>query len=35
MKKVFTCIKKAVRWYFDKAAETYAWTPTGVIPKGE
>lgn len=23
-------IKKAVKWYFHKAAETYAWTPSCV-----
>ncbi len=26
-------IKKAVKWYFEKAAETYAWTPSCMIPK--
>lgn len=25
-------IKKAVRWYFHKAAETYAWMPSGMLP---
>lgn len=25
-------IKKAARWYFRKAAETYAWMPAGTIP---
>lgn len=25
-------IKKLFKWYFRKAAETYAWTPTGTIP---
>lgn len=25
-------IKKAARWYFRKAAETYAWMPTGTLP---
>lgn len=25
-------LKKAVKWYFEKAAETYAWTPTCTIP---
>lgn len=25
-------IKKAVKWYFHKAAETYAWMPSGMIP---
>jgi hypothetical protein len=26
-------IKKAVKWYFNIAAQTYAWTPTGMLPK--
>lgn len=25
-------IKKAARWYFRKASETYAWMPTGMLP---
>lgn len=25
-------IKKAARWYFRKATETYAWMPTGTLP---
>lgn len=25
-------IKKAIKWYFEKAMKTYAWTPTGTIP---
>lgn len=25
-------LKKAIKWYFKKAAETYAWTPTATIP---
>lgn len=25
-------IKKAARWYFRKAAETYAWMPSGMLP---
>ena len=26
-------LKKAIKWYIRKAAETYAWTPTGCIPR--
>lgn len=26
-------IKKAIKWYVRKAAETYAWTPTGIVPE--
>lgn len=29
---MFELIKKAARWYFRKAAETYAWMPTGTLP---
>lgn len=25
-------IKKFIKWYFRKAAETYAWMPTGTFP---
>lgn len=25
-------IKKALKWYFTRAAETYAWTPSCIIP---
>lgn len=25
-------IKKALKWYFTRAAETYAWTPSCMIP---
>lgn len=25
-------IKKALKWYFNQAAETYAWTPSCMIP---
>lgn len=25
-------LKKATRWYFHKAAETYAWMPSGMLP---
>lgn len=25
-------IKKALKWYFMKAAETYAWTPSCTVP---
>lgn len=25
-------IKKVLKWYFTRAAETYAWTPSGMIP---
>lgn len=35
MKKAINVLKKAVRWYFEQGAKTYAWVPTGVIPKGE
>lgn len=29
---MFKQIKKAVKWYLEKTAETYAWTPTCIIP---
>ncbi len=32
MKTMVKLIKKAARWYFNKAAESYAATPTGMIP---
>lgn len=25
-------LKKAIKWYFKKSAETYAWTPSCMIP---
>lgn len=25
-------LKKAAKWYFRKAAETYAWMPSGMMP---
>lgn len=25
-------IKKAIKWYFDRASETYAWMPSCTIP---
>lgn len=25
-------LKKLMKWYFEKSAETYAWTPSGMIP---
>ncbi len=25
-------IKKCVKWYFKKAVQTYAWTPSGIVP---
>ena len=25
-------LKKATRWYFHKATETYAWMPSGMLP---
>ena len=25
-------IKKVLKWYFDRAAETYTWTPSCTIP---
>nr|DAT77836.1 MAG TPA: hypothetical protein [Caudoviricetes sp.] len=25
-------LKKAVKWYFKKSAETYAWTPSCMMP---
>ena len=25
-------IKKVLKWYFDRVAETYAWTPSCTIP---
>lgn len=30
--KVFNVIKRAIKWYFNKCAETYAWTPSCTIP---
>lgn len=25
-------LKKVVKWYFNQAAKTYVWTPSGMIP---
>lgn len=25
-------LKKCIKWYFNRAAETYAWTPSCTIP---
>lgn len=25
-------LKRAAKWYFNKASETYAWLPSGMIP---
>lgn len=25
-------IKKAFKWYLEKCAESYVWTPSGMIP---
>lgn len=25
-------LKKAAKWYFKKCAETYAWTPSCMVP---
>ena len=25
-------IKKAIKWYFDRVSETYAWMPSCTIP---
>ena len=25
-------IKKVLKWYFDRSAETYKWTPSCTIP---
>ena len=25
-------LKKAVKWYFKRASESYAWMPTGALP---
>lgn len=30
--KVFNVIKRAIKWYFNQAAKTYAWTPSCTIP---
>lgn len=32
IKVMLKTFKKAVKWYFNKAAETYAWTPSCTIP---
>lgn len=32
MKKVVNLLKKAVKWYFNLAAQSYMWTPTGIVP---
>lgn len=29
---ILNSVKKAVKWYLDLAAKTYAWSPTGIIP---
>lgn len=30
--KTIEVIKKAVKWYLRKSAETYVWTPSGTVP---
>lgn len=30
--KALKVIKKAVKWYLETSAKTYAWTPTCMIP---
>lgn len=32
MKRVMNSVKKAVKWYLKQSSETYAWTPSCVIP---
>ena len=32
MTKVIRCIKKGMNWYFNRAAQTYALLPSGMIP---
>lgn len=32
MKTMVKFIKKAAKWYFDKAAQSYVWTPSCTIP---
>ena len=34
MNKFFSLIKRGAKAYFNQAAKTYAWTPTGTIPIG-
>lgn len=36
MRKVINVVKKAAKWYFEQAAKSYAWTPSGIVPyRGE
>lgn len=30
--RVFNVIKRAIKWYCNQAAKTYAWTPSCMIP---
>ncbi len=32
MKRVLNLMKEGVKWYFNKCAEAYYMTPTGIIP---
>ena len=32
MKKVFVMIKKMIKWYLEKSANSYFWCPSGMIP---
>lgn len=32
MKRVLNLVKRGAKWYFNQAAKTYAWLPTGSIP---
>lgn len=32
MKKVFVMIKKMIKWYLEKSANSYSWCPSGMIP---
>lgn len=33
MNKMINAIKKAAKWYFEHAAETYVWYPSGMVPR--
>lgn len=32
MKKVINLMKKAAKWYFNRASQNYYWVPTGFVP---
>ena len=32
MERIFNLVKKGIKWYLEKSADSYYWTSTGFIP---